>query len=249
MKAIIISDQAEVIEKVDSTLVELGFDTIIYRWLLKALDNIEEIRADLVIVSANEYPRHWKTLAQFIASGIGGNKTKVFLLTQTPLQAEEKEKAQALGVKGFFNGVEEDDLLELRKIVSEQYGIKLDSDDSVEENIPVEEETVSQEEEMFTVSDIIEESGKAIFDSESASILFVHPASGKLITGSVLSYDASNKTVEVKPEFFEATSDLEKDTVIDLVTFEIDDKAASYKGTITEVSHSLFIKLEEELNG
>ena len=76
MKAIIISDDSKTIEVLDKVLVEHNFDTIIYRWLLKALDNIEEIRPDLVIVSVSEYPRHWKTLTQFVASGIGGERTQ-----------------------------------------------------------------------------------------------------------------------------------------------------------------------------
>jgi len=53
MKAIIICDDEELIGKVDSVLASLSYDTIIYRWLLKALDNIEEIRPDIVVVSAS----------------------------------------------------------------------------------------------------------------------------------------------------------------------------------------------------
>ena len=32
-----------IIEKIKSTLINVGFDVITYKWLLKALDNVEEI--------------------------------------------------------------------------------------------------------------------------------------------------------------------------------------------------------------
>lgn len=238
MKAIIISDQNEIIEKLDETLVTSGFDTIIYRWLLKALDNIEEIRPDLVIVSANEYPRHWKTITQFIKSGIGGDKTKVFLLTQTPLDETEKDKAVALGVKGFFNGIDNSSITVLKNLISDNYDVQEKFNGTIE----------SQEtDDLFTVSEIIEDSGKAIFDSNTASLIFVNPHSGKMITGSVLSYDAMNKTVEVKPEYFEAVTELKAGDKLETVTFEIDEKAVSYNAEISEVNHSIFIKLGKEI--
>ena len=43
MKTLIICDDESVISKIDTFLQKNGIDTIIYRWLLKALDNLEEI--------------------------------------------------------------------------------------------------------------------------------------------------------------------------------------------------------------
>ena len=103
MKAIIICDDEELIGKVDSALASLSYDTIIYRWLLKALDNIEEIRPDIVIVSASDYPRHWKTLTQFIKSGIAGKIPDVILYVPKSFSETENMKAQKLGIKGIFD--------------------------------------------------------------------------------------------------------------------------------------------------
>ena len=123
MKALIICDEKSVIEKLDKILCGCGFDTIIYNWLLKALDNIEEISPNFTIISVSDYPRHWKTLVQFINSGIARSSDKVILYTPKPLSLEEDKKAQALGVAGCFYSFEEseDGLKKLRALL----GVKM----------------------------------------------------------------------------------------------------------------------------
>ena len=101
MKALVISDRAEINDYVTPLLKEKGFDIIHYRWIIKALDNIEEIQPDIIVLSAGEYPRHWKTLAGFVQSGIGGNDVKVYLYETTPLSEEDMKKADELGVLQF----------------------------------------------------------------------------------------------------------------------------------------------------
>ena len=79
MKALLIADDDDVIKKIQTALSDDGFDVITYRWLLKALDNIEEISPEAIIVSASSYPRHWKILAQFAKSEIPGFLPKIVL--------------------------------------------------------------------------------------------------------------------------------------------------------------------------
>ena len=107
MKALIISEDESVYSTLDNILKKASYDTIIYKWLLKALDNIEEIRPDLIVVSSSEYPRHWKTLVQFVKSGIGGDNVDIYLYKPTPVSSEDEEKAKILGVTGCFNKFEE----------------------------------------------------------------------------------------------------------------------------------------------
>ena len=103
MKALVISDRPEIIDFVTPLLKDQGFDLIHYRWIIKALDNIEEIQPDLIVLSAGEYPRHWKTLAGFVQSGIGGNNVKVYLYETSPLSEEDARKAEDLGVLSFVD--------------------------------------------------------------------------------------------------------------------------------------------------
>ncbi|MCF0241199.1 MAG: hypothetical protein HUK25_01090 [Treponema sp.] len=308
MKAIIISDESETIDKINTCLIKNGFDTIIYRWLLKALDNIEEIRPDLVVVSTSEYPRHWKTLTQFITSGIGGDKTSVILYTQNSLSDEDKLKAETLGVKGYFENTFEDGLNNLELILNEVFNLTQDKEnentnknktESViqeikEDKIKTEEEITetsspleldfpvfesslkpekneSEIEEDFcipTVSNILEsdisnevsenknetsesypeesESPQVIFDSDSATLLFIHPVSGKIITGAVLSY--SNKRATFKPESFISLESFKEGMKISILTFELDSNVKNYKAVIEKINSNLIIYLEEEIN-
>ena len=101
MKALVISDRKEIIDFVSPLLKNKGFDLIHYRWIIKALDNIEEIQPDVIVLSAIEYPRQWKTLAGFVQSGIGGNDVKVYLYDTVPLSNDENKKACELGVMPF----------------------------------------------------------------------------------------------------------------------------------------------------
>ncbi len=110
MKALVISDKQEIIDSLQNYLKENNIDVIVYRWLLKALDNIEEIRPDIIFLSASEYPRHWKTLASFVKSGIGGNDVKLFLYDPEPLSQDEIKKADELGIKAFINNLSEKEL-------------------------------------------------------------------------------------------------------------------------------------------
>ena len=109
MKALVISERPEIIDFVTPLLKDKGFDIIHYKWIIKALDNIEEIQPDVIVLSAGEYPRHWKTLAGFVQSGIGGNDVKMYLYETTPLSEEDQKKAADLGILKFddFNKVAE----------------------------------------------------------------------------------------------------------------------------------------------
>ena len=101
MKALVISGSSEIYDYVSPLLKEKGYDLIHYRWIVKALDNIEEIQPDVIVLSAVEYPRHWKTLAGFIQGGIGGNNVKVYLYQTAPLSVEDAQKAEQLGIVSF----------------------------------------------------------------------------------------------------------------------------------------------------
>ena len=98
MKALVISDRSEIIDFVTPLLKNNGFDLIHYKWIIKALDNIEEIQPDVIVLSADEFPRHWKTVAGFVQSGIGGNDVKLYLYDTKPLSVEDAVKAEELGV-------------------------------------------------------------------------------------------------------------------------------------------------------
>src|SRR5574344_1571184 len=120
MKALLVADNDTAIENISTVLKAAGYDTIVYRWLLKALDNIEEIAPHLIIISTKDYPRHWKTMTQFVQSGIGGHIPQVILYVPEDFSEEEEKKAEALGVRGLFDSVGVEGLDKLRDILTKQ---------------------------------------------------------------------------------------------------------------------------------
>jgi len=123
MKAVIIADDNTAIERFSIVLKSAGYDIIIYRWLVKALDNIEEIAPHLILASTVDYPRHWKTIVQYAKSGIGGIVPQVILYTGKDFPEEEQKKADALGVRGTVSSYDVTGLDELRNILEQDNDI------------------------------------------------------------------------------------------------------------------------------
>jgi hypothetical protein len=147
MKALVVADNDTAIENISTVLKAAGYDTIVYRWLLKALDNIEEIAPHLIIISTKDYPRHWKTMTQFVQSGIGGHVPQVILYVPEDFSEEEEEKADALGVRGLFDSVGVEGLDTLRDILKKQddiYAGTLNEKEETEESSEKEDESKSE---------------------------------------------------------------------------------------------------------
>lgn len=109
MKVLIITENTEISSKISAIVKSYGADTIIYKWFLKALDNIEEIQPDVIILNSCEYPRLWKTLVQFVKSGIGGSDVRIYLYEESPLSEEDQEKYAELGINGYFNHISKEE--------------------------------------------------------------------------------------------------------------------------------------------
>lgn len=117
MKILLISDDKKNLELLNLELCKNGYDTIIYHWLLKALDNMEEISPDFCIVSVPDYPRHWKILAQFAKGGFFRNPCKVILFSPEKFSEEENRKAETLGISGIFKSVDENGIKTLLSLL------------------------------------------------------------------------------------------------------------------------------------
>ena len=165
MKALIISEDESVYSTLDDILKKASYDTIIYKWLLKALDNIEEIRPDLIVVSSSEYPRHWKTLVQFVKSGIGGDDIQIYLYEPNPISQEDEEKAKILGVTGCFS----------------QFG-------EFEELVKGEEVLRPAPEATSVESPVIEKEAEPSLPN-TGHFMFTHPASQNFISGKFFDYN------------------------------------------------------------
>ena len=117
MKALLIAENDKAINNIGTVLKSAGYDIIAYRYFLKALDNIEEIAPHLIVISTEDYPRHWKTLAQFSTTSFGGYIPQIILYTGSDFSEDEKKKAKALNVRGTFSSIDVEGLDELRAIL------------------------------------------------------------------------------------------------------------------------------------
>ncbi|MDP3177163.1 MAG: PilZ domain-containing protein [Spirochaetaceae bacterium] len=106
MKALLLAEDDGIARLARFYLRSLGFEVLRYRNPLKAIDNLEEIEPDALVVSARDFPRHWKTITQAIRSERGKDSCVIVILKGELFGFDEAAKAVHLGV----NGVVRDDL-------------------------------------------------------------------------------------------------------------------------------------------
>ncbi|GMO37130.1 MAG: hypothetical protein Ta2F_13310 [Termitinemataceae bacterium] len=98
MKILLVMDSAEQQNRISEYVKALGFDSIWYRFVLKAMDNIDEINPDGIFVSAVDFPRHWKALVSFFRSTHPASVSPVVVLVNNKFTEKESEKAKHLDV-------------------------------------------------------------------------------------------------------------------------------------------------------
>jgi hypothetical protein len=106
MKALLLIDDDKAADIAKFYLKPIGFEPIRYRNPLKALDNLDEIDPEAVILSARDYPRHWKVIAAAVRAERSKEECVLILLKGEHFPFEEAAKASHLGI----NGVVRDDL-------------------------------------------------------------------------------------------------------------------------------------------
>ncbi|MDR1785696.1 MAG: hypothetical protein LBR23_04440 [Spirochaetaceae bacterium] len=116
MRALVVAEKAALVSCLQGALKSRG-EVIVYGNPLKAMDNIDEINPSLAVVSAAEFPCHWKVLAQFLRA-LGG--CEVILLTDSKFDNDERAKAGVLGIKKM---IPEEAVLSRKISVLEKTGI------------------------------------------------------------------------------------------------------------------------------
>lgn len=222
MKALIISEDENVYSVLNSVLQKAGYDTIIYKWLLKALDNIEEIRPDCIVVSSSEYPRHWKTLVQFVKSGIGGDEVEVYLYEPNPMSSEDEEKARVLGITDYFTSLEPSVLQGIfADVKAPDMVVKAAAEEALEE---------TKEEALPTVENIIADEPEKEEEKNEGHYMFTHPCSGKYITGKFFDYNGATLSCVIND-----LQGINKDCLIEYFTFFDSKKTRTAKVCVKDI--------------
>ena len=79
----------------------LGFELIRYTHVLKAMDSLDEIDPQAIIISARDFPRHWKILTKFVRNERAKDSCPLIVLKGENFPVEEVSKASFLGVSGI----------------------------------------------------------------------------------------------------------------------------------------------------
>jgi hypothetical protein len=109
MKVLIVAEAIGVINQLKAILGNIeGVHVFSYTLLFKALDNLDEINPDWVVISAADFPRHWKLFVRYLRSPVFNKHHDVLLVTDSKFAGEDQEKARILGVS---NLVEENALI------------------------------------------------------------------------------------------------------------------------------------------
>ncbi|GHV13708.1 hypothetical protein FACS189491_09020 [Spirochaetia bacterium] len=105
MKLLLILGSDDTSNLISRQLQPLGFEMIHYHHVLKAMDNVDEVDPQGIIISAADFPRHWKALTQFVRSEQSRSKKNcpIILLSNGKLSPESYTQAFYIGVNGIVN--------------------------------------------------------------------------------------------------------------------------------------------------
>ena len=183
MKALLVANDERAINNISEVLKSAGYDTIVYKWFLKAIDNLEEISPHLLIISTKDYPRHWKILVQYTSAGFGNYTPQTILYVDEHFNADEKKKAEFLKVRGYFNSVDVDGLDKLRSLISNGNDIFAQA---------YEKSAVVEDSKIITVESIISEP----YDKANATVLPGTEELKKLLNENSFTPDETDAIIE-----------------------------------------------------
>jgi DNA-binding response OmpR family regulator len=120
MKLLLVLGSDTHYETICENIQALGFDAIRYRHVLKAMDNIDEIDPAAIIISARDFPRHWKVLLQFVRAERSKESCPIIILRNGNFSAEDTSKAFFLGANGVLADTLDnpEDIKQLKTILS-----------------------------------------------------------------------------------------------------------------------------------
>ncbi|MBO5137304.1 MAG: hypothetical protein J6B81_02245 [Spirochaetaceae bacterium] len=117
MIALIVSESKHETALLETYIQQAGYDTIVYGWGLKAMDNLEEISPALLVINAQDFPRHWKILAQYANIVL---HPRIVLFVNKEFDEEEIRKATYLGIECFFTGFSQSEIEKFQNFITTQ---------------------------------------------------------------------------------------------------------------------------------
>ena len=203
MKILVVAEKERITEPIKKHLPPLGFDFIFYKNPVKAMDNLYEISPELIIFSAEDFPRHWKPFLKVLREYFPHDKCVFILLKTSYFTLEDAEKSAFLGVNGLVDeDLDEYALIDRLKGIFSRYILP--------------RETRRYRRYFVT-------------DYDNVSFLFNHPETLELIPGKVVEISAKGATILI-PEHY--TGQFGQGSRIKLCSLKIEDKIITIDCTI-----------------
>ncbi len=204
MKALLIIDDDTTASIASFYLKPMGMDIIRYRDPIKALDNLEEIHPDAVIMSARDFPRHWKTIIVNVRTHCTKSECIVILLKGEFFSFDEAAKAAYLGI----NGVLKEDLADRNEITRFQQLFK--------RYIEIDESRISDR--------------RPLARWDKLDFVCSHPQTFATLTGRIETISSTG--ISLVPDTPALFADLETGARIEDASMRIDDTIFSFSCTL-----------------
>ena len=99
----LVLDSREIRKRIADYVGTLGAEIVCYQHIIKAMDNVDEVSPDGIVVSASDFPRHWKTLVSFVRSERPPEACAIALLYGPFFTEQDRKKAAHLNVSCLVN--------------------------------------------------------------------------------------------------------------------------------------------------
>lgn len=193
MKILLVAEKESTRNALMGHLKPRGFDFIHYWNPIKAMDNLDEIEPDVVLFSAEDFPRHWKPFIKLLRQDRGREETAFVLLTGAEFPFEEAAKANHLLVNGMVseNPQDREEIRKLEDIVTRYSALREERSDL-----------------RYTPS-----------ETDNIEFLFTHPRNYRLVTGAL--FDLSPRGAAFIPDDPRSTIDIPAGTTIERCSLRI----------------------------
>lgn len=218
MKALLVMESSKLSDLCAYYLRPLGFEIIRYRDPLKAMDNLDEVNPDAIVMSAAEFPRHWKPFVQLLRASRGKDDAVFILLKGDRFALEEASKAVFLGVNGVVRQNLRDSVeLEHFQQVLRRY-LSISDKRSCERFVPGAEDRIE--------------------------LVFAHPETFTIISGKIESISAGG--VAFKPFYSETGLGFTPGDLINDISLRLGEKILSLSARVIRYSSVLVLEFTEE---
>ena len=255
MIALLISGSRDEYSSMKVALEEKNYSVVHYTSFAKAYDNLEEISPDLIVISAQDYPRHWKVIS-FAAKNCTAKKIRTILLVNHDIA--DKKDAYSLSVLPFiYDESEVFDkslffalLTSLENANTDETASSVvnpsDTDESFESAEPAVSVAKINYDEYFdeedfpapTVEEILSRSGDEYISTGSkCNFVYMNPSVMSIITGKVISFVYPE--ICFMPDRKEGFQSIYIGQILDDCSLKTEIGLSSVKTCVTDVSDTI----------